>query len=236
MARELRRACNATIATIALIVVSPSSAYSASQCFGTVSNGRINASVKLPINGPNFSAYSQLGHSMGRTYVHSEVASVVVSTYDQLSKQLPQTVFVYGETGWASGGSFRPHRSHQNGLSVDFFVPVRNAKNESVPLPTNVSSRYGYDIEFNSKAQYEQYSIDFHSIAEHLFQLHQAAKARNFEIAQVIFDRVFLPKLLATPRGPYLRKHLHFMKAKPWIRHDEHYHVDFALPCRPKVN
>jgi len=22
------------------------------------------------------------------------------------------------------------------------------------------------------------------------------------------------------------------MKAKPWVRHDEHYHVDFAVPCK----
>ena len=24
-----------------------------------------------------------------------------------------------------------------------------------------------------------------------------------------------------------------FMKGKPWVRHDEHYHVDFAAPCKP---
>jgi penicillin-insensitive murein endopeptidase len=30
-----------------------------------------------------------------------------------------------------------------------------------------------------------------------------------------------------------LKQNLRFMKNKPWVRHDEHYHVDFAVPCKP---
>jgi penicillin-insensitive murein endopeptidase len=29
----------------------------------------------------------------------------------------------------------------------------------------------------------------------------------------------------------YLKQKLPFMKGKSWVRHDEHYHVDFAVPC-----
>ena len=28
-------------------------------------------------------------------------------------------------------------------------------------------------------------------------------------------------------------KALPFMRGKPWIRHDEHYQVDFGVPCKP---
>ena len=49
----------------------------------------------------------------------------------------------------------------------------------------------------------------------------------------MILDPAYLPALLATPRGPYLRARLRFMKKPAWIRHDEHYHVDFAVPCQP---
>ena len=52
-------------------------------------------------------------------------------------------------------------------------------------------------------------------------------------IALVIFDTAYLPRLRATPRGPYLQQNLKFMKGKPWVRHDEHYHVDFAVNCKP---
>lgn len=204
-----------------------------SQCFGTVSQGRIEGSVKLPVSGPNFSAYSSLAATAGRTHVHAKVADIITASYAALHGSNPSTTYVYGETGWPSGGRFRPHRTHQNGLSVDFFVPVRDAQGKSVPLPTGIGNRLGYDIEFNADARYGEYSIDFPAIAEHLYQLHLAAKARGVGIALVIFDAPFLPKLFATPRGAYLKENLNFMKGKPWVRHDEHYHVDFAVACKP---
>lgn len=206
-----------------------------SQCFGTVSKGRIEGSVKLPTGGANFSAYSKVAVAVGRTYVHSRVAEVVVAAFSALQERTPATTYVYGETGWASGGRLRPHRTHQNGLSVDFFVPVRNAEGKSVPLPTNAANRFGYDIEFDAKARYDEYSIDFAALAEHLYQLHLAAKARGVGIALVILESSYLPRLFATPHGAYLRQNVRFMKGKPWVRHDEHYHVDFAIPCQPNA-
>jgi penicillin-insensitive murein DD-endopeptidase len=203
-----------------------------SQCFGTVSKGRIERSVKLPTSGPNFSAYSTLAATAGRTHVHAKVADIITASYTALQTSSPSTTYVYGETGWPSGGRFRPHRTHQNGLSVDFFVPILNAQGKSVPLPVGIGNRFGYDIEFNADARYDEYAIDFPAIAEHLYQLHLAAKSRGVGIALVILDAPFLPRLFATPRGAYLKQNLNFMKGKPWVRHDEHYHVDFAIPCK----
>jgi len=206
-----------------------------SQCYGTVNSGSIENSVKLPNSGPNFMAYSTLAASTGRTYVHSKVAEIIVSAYASLAAERPATAYVYGETGLASGGRFRPHRSHQNGTSVDFFVPVKNIEGTSVPLPTGIMTRFGYDIEFDANAKYKEYSVDFEAMAEHLYQLHQAAKAQGSGFSLVIFDTQYLPKLFATRRGPYLQQTLPFMKGKPWVRHDEHYHVDFAVTCKPNA-
>lgn len=203
-----------------------------SQCYGTVSKGRLSGAVSLPVSGPNFSAYSKVAAAVGRTYLHSTVAEIVVASYAALQTAAPGTVHVYGETGLASGGRFRPHRTHQNGLSVDFFVPVRDGKDRSVPLPTSVSTRFGYDIEFDASGAYDEYRIDFAALAEHLFQLHAAATARGAGIARVIIDPRFFPPLFDTPRGPWLRATLPFMKATPWVRHDEHFHIDFSVPCK----
>jgi penicillin-insensitive murein endopeptidase len=52
-------------------------------------------------------------------------------------------------------------------------------------------------------------------------------------IALVVLDPPYLPRLFATARGSFLRQTLNFMKVRAWVRHDEHYHVDFAIPCRP---
>lgn len=206
-----------------------------SQCFGTPSKGRIEGSVKLPSSGPNFSAYSSLAAAAGRTHVHSSVAGVIEAAYAALQRDVPSVRYVYGETGWESGGRFKPHHTHQNGLSVDFFVPVRDGAGHSVPLPTSVSNRFGYDIEFDAQARYGSYAIDFEAMAEHLYQLQVAAKAKGVGIALVIFDTAYLPKLFSTRRGADIRQ-LPFMKAKPWVRHDEHYHVDFSVACKPLAN
>lgn len=206
----------------------------ASQCFGTVSNGRIEDSVALPTRGPNFSPYSRTAVALGRTHVHAQVADIVTTAYAELAKATPDVHYVYGETGWPAGGRLRPHRTHQNGLSVDFFVPVRDGRGRSVPLPTNAGDRFGYDIEFDAQGRWGDYRIDFPALAEHLYQLHRAAAARRLGLALVIIDTPYLPRLLATPRGDYLRQHLRFMKGKPWVRHDEHYHVDFAVACKAR--
>jgi penicillin-insensitive murein endopeptidase len=214
-----------------IVQLTSTSVSAQSQCYGSVSSGRIKNSVKLPMSGPNFSAYSKLGALIGRTYVHSTVAAIIATSYAEAFKSDPQVVYVYGETGWPSGGRMRPHRTHQNGLSVDFFVPVRK-DSHSLPLPTSIFNRLGYDIEFDSSAQYDNYTIDFEAMAEQLYQLHKAAISKGAGIALVIFERSFLPKLFATRHGEYLKNNLPFMAGKPWVRHDEHYHVDFDIMCK----
>jgi len=218
---------------VLLSLLAPLIAHAAeSVCFGRTSNGRLEGGVRLPAEGPNFTPYSSLARAAGRTYVHSRVAKVIEESYAALEKALPNTVFVYGETGWRNGGRFRPHRTHQNGLSVDFFVPVLDQAGRSVPIPTSPTTRFGYDLEFNAAAKLDDLQIDFVALAEHLYQLDVAARKNKAPITLVIFDPVYLDRLFATPRGNQIRS-LPFMKGKPWVRHDEHIHVDFSVPCRP---
>ena len=221
------------ICAFALALGAAESSASASQCHGRPGNGRLDNGVRLPVGGDNFSAYSLVAVGAGRTYLHATSAKAVVDAYARLKASSPSVRYVYGETGLASGGPFKPHKTHQNGLSIDFFVPVRDGAGASVALPTSMQTRFGYDIEFGANARYQQYRIDFPALAEHLYQLHAAAQANGAGIDKVIFDTRFLPQLFATPRGPWLRKNLPFMMGKPWVRHDEHYHVDFSLPCEP---
>lgn len=185
----------------AVLLAAPALAGAASTCHGLVHMGRIDGAVKLPQDGPNFYAYSSMAALAGRTYVHSEVAAIVLGAYGALQSALPGTVFVYGETGGVRGGLFKPHRTHQNGLSVDFFVPVRDAAGRSVPLPTPATSRFGYDIEFDAQGRYGAYRIDFPALAEHLFHLDTAARARGLGLAKVIIDPRYETSFCSTPRA-----------------------------------
>lgn len=218
---------------LAALLTSAASFAIESTCFGTVSAGVLENGVKLPLTGKNFSAYSGIGAAAGRTYVHSKVESVIVAAYARLSITEPDKVFVYGETGWAGGGRMRPHRTHQNGLSVDFMVPVTDKAGRSVALPTSAFNKYGYGIDFDTEGQFGELGIDFEAMAEHLYELAAAAKRQNAGIALVIFDPPLMPLLFNTKRGAWLKANLPFMQGQAWIRHDEHYHVDLSVPCKP---
>jgi penicillin-insensitive murein endopeptidase len=147
-------------ATVLALLVSSSAFSVDSTCYGTVSHGRLENGAQIPLYGPNFNPYSALGPTLGRTYVHSKVRDIVVAAYSALQTTAPDKVFVYGETGWSSGGRIRPHRTHQNGTSVDFFVPVQDKGGRSVLIPTSALNKYGYNIEFDDQARYEGLTID----------------------------------------------------------------------------
>lgn len=228
-----RRARSLLLLVLASLVASSGAglASRASVCYGTSSNGKLEHGRNLPLSGANFRAYSTLGWSLGRTYLHDHAQAIVLDAYAALQKSMPDKTFVYGETGWASGGRMRPHKTHRNGSSADLMVPVV-LSGRSVPLPTAVSNRYGYDIEFDNRGRYGEYRIDFEALGEHLYQLHRAAQKRHVRIQRVIFEVPLQRLLMQTRRGPYLRQHLPFSTRPAWVRHDEHVHVDFDLRCR----
>jgi penicillin-insensitive murein endopeptidase len=195
--------------------------------------GKLENGCKLPSEGDNFTSYSSLGVMLGRTYVHCKVADVIKTAYKSMNDQYPQKVFMYGETGWASGGSFKPHKTHHNGLSVDFMVPVVDKAGKSVALPTNTFNKFGYAIEFDAEGRSEELTIDFEAITAHLLAIKKAADAKHVKIWRVIFDPKLQPFLKKTKSWLAIKDQIQFSKRKSWVRHDEHYHVDFDIPCKP---
>lgn len=208
--------------------------YAKSVCYGTTSNGWLKNGVQLPASGANFEGYSTLARLAGRTYVHSTVRDIIVDAYKILETEQPKKVFKYAETGWKKGGKFKPHKTHRNGLSVDFMVPVLNEKNKSVHLPTNIFNKLGYNLKFDSKGRLGKLRIDYEATAAHIVALHQAAKKRGVGLWRVIFDPKLQPFLFKTKYGNYLKANIRFSKRRSWVRHDEHYHIDFQVKCRKR--
>lgn len=163
--------------------------------------------------------------------MHSAVYTVVLAAYKHLETSAAGKQFTYGETGLASGGKFAPHKTHQNGLSVDFFVPVVNDQGKSIPFPASPLNKFGYNIEFNQQGRFDRLRIDFTAMALHLIALKKAADAEGIGIRVVIFDNQLQNLLFADDTGKKLPKLLPFSVKKPWVRHDEHYHIDFVIPC-----
>lgn len=204
-----------------------------SVCYGSTKQGRLSHGVPLPGQGKNFVAYSNAAHWLGRTYVHSTVRKIVVDAYKSLESEQPNKKYKYAETGFEKGGPFKPHKTHQNGLSVDFTVQVVDSEGNSILLPTHPFNKYGYGIEFDQSGRYDEYTIDYEALAAHIVALDKAAKANGVSLWRVIFDPVLQPFLLKTSYGEYLKKNIRFSKKRSWVRHDAHYHVDLQVPCRP---
>ena len=204
----------------------------ASTCYGTPENGSLEGGVSLPRTGANFETYSSVGWLAGRTYVHSKVHSVLMRAFKALETSAPGKIFVYGETGWESGGRIRPHKTHRNGTSVDLMVPVLQ-EGRSVALPSSAFNKYGYSIEFNDRGVYEDYQIDWEALSQWIYEIHRSVSNQGVGIRRIIFEVPLQKLLLATKHGAYLKKYIVFSTKQAWVRHDEHIHIDFSVPCLP---
>ena len=200
-----------------------------SESIGTPGRGALKNGKRLPSRGGNFSAYSRLGALLGRNSVHHRVRDCVVEAYRAMHEKYPDKVFVYGETGRPSGGSFKPHKTHQNGLSVDFMVPVMDDKGRSLPLPASPFNKFGYGIEFDRAGRADELQIDFEAMAAHIFELQSAAGRTRLKIQKIIFAPELQPHLFKTEHGKKIRASITFSSKPAWVRHDEHYHVDFVV-------
>jgi penicillin-insensitive murein endopeptidase len=203
-----------------------------SVCRGTATNGSLEAGRRLPRAGENYRAYSVLGFLAGRTFVHSAVRDAMRDAYLDLSRSRPELRFVYAEGGWPWGGRFAPHKTHANGTSVDFHVPVRTLGGEVAELPTSPFNLFGYAVRFDSAGRSGPHRLDFEAMGLHLLALDRAAQAHGIGIRRVIFDIGLHKRLAATEPGAEAIKRLPFNTRQAWVRHDEHYHIDFAVPCR----
>ncbi|MGJ8664244.1 MAG: penicillin-insensitive murein endopeptidase [Marinicella sp.] len=202
-----------------------------STCYGQTHSGSIKNAVQLPAAGANYKVFSQLAWYLGRTYVHSQVSTVMLNSYAELQQAYPSALFMYAETGWPHGGAFKPHKTHQNGLSVDFMVPVTNENRLPVYLPVGIKNRWGYDFEFNQAGEMENYSIDFDLMSSHLKSLSELADKSGFKLKKIYFDPLLQAHLFAAKHGTWVKQNLTFNSNQAWVRHDEHYHVDFAVKC-----
>lgn len=191
-----------------------------STCYGQTNNGRLENGVLVRADPARY--YCDVCVILGRVYAHAPVADTVTAAYQSLVDRFPETDFVLGEVGWRRGGAFKPHRTHQNGLSVDFMVPLT----AGVILPTDGSTRFGYDLEFDSDGKGPAGQIDFDAIDAHLQALEAEARNRGGRIRRIFFAPDLSARLSTETRAKFA-----FNAREAWVRHDDHYHVDFDFPC-----
>lgn len=203
-----------------------------SVCYGTPSAGRLTGAKRLPLSGDNFQAYSAFMWAIGRTSMHGNVRDTLAEAFAELAAKSPELQFVYGEISWPRGGPLPPHRTHRNGTSVDIFVPVRDlAGNVSVP-PTWPWFAFGYGLHYDSEGRGHGQVIDFEALASLIEAIQRAGTKNGAKVRRVILETDLQRKLFATEAGRAISGRVPFMRTNAWVRHDEHIHVDFEVPCQ----
>jgi penicillin-insensitive murein endopeptidase len=203
---------------------------SPSRSVGTPAQGRLEHGHPIPPSGPGFVTYSYLGSALGRQYVHGAVRDLLVEAFAACARDRPNRRFVVGETGWPHGGRFWPHRSHENGLSVDVFMPLRDGAGRARDVAAWPWNEFGYGLDFDAKGKLGDLSIDFDEVALLLTEIDARARAFGLRVQQIIVAPEYVPLILASTSGKRMGGLSGAFQRRPvWWRHDEHVHLDFAV-------
>lgn len=200
---------------------------------GTVNNGSLKNSTVVPFEGPNFIYFDTNSYLGGRAHTRPDVSSTIQMAYAEM-KGISERLFVIMELSLPEGGEILPHRTHQNGLSVDFMSPLLKDGKPYTDLDLEGAPHYLLDFDDQGRwTEDPSVSIDFDVVAMHILALQQAAKKNKLKISKVIWKMELRDDLLATPHGMelanagiYITRNL-----SPLINrlHDDHYHVDFEV-------
>ncbi|MFB6340925.1 hypothetical protein ACE1ET_04360 [Saccharicrinis sp. FJH62] len=204
-----------------------------SQSTGTVSNGRLTNGYKLPYNGDNFKYYSFFDYYiLGRSYVHSDIYRITLDSYADLKKIYPDYTFRIMECSGRKGGRSFPHRTHQNGTSIDFMTPlIKDGKTDLFWDHTGMA-RYALKFDQDGKLSLnKKVQIDFEKLAMHIIALEKNAKKRGYHIKKVILETNLKDELFNSKFGDQLKSSgIYFVKSltkRINELHDDHYHIDF---------
>jgi len=205
----------------------------ASVSMGQVHDGALVNGKLFPFNGKNFRYFDTMSYIHDRAFLNDKVRSSVIAAYKALDTLAPGRQFRIMECSNKNGGQMSGHRTHQNGLSIDFMTPL---KKDSVPfyLLDDMGGNH-YLLDFDSSGVWTQdssISIDFDMMALHILTLEKCARKKGIRIVKVIWKLELKPELFATPNGKKLKRTgIYFTRNHtPAINrsHDDHYHIDFG--------
>ena len=255
-----------TFLTAVLFVVILVSALSAREVFynnkgvsishGTRSNGSLENAWLVPYSGSNYKYFSFYSfYIMDNAYLNDKVCRALEAAYKTCELTAPEVFYRYMECSDHDGGPVYFHKSHRNGLSVDFMVP--KLKNGETFTSLDSWGLAHYFLEFDNTGKLrntypflnfihpyfsgivgrylidEDIEVDFESMAKHILALDDACKREHISIRKVIMKLEFKDEFFKTPTGqkvkargvPFAQK----LSTAVNNMHDDHYHIDFKI-------
>lgn len=200
---------------------------------GSPRKGKLKNGSLIPPSGPNFKYFADESYLKGRAYVNSNVKSVLLSAFTALESSCPSQIFQVMECAHEEGGELWPHRTHQNGTSVDLMLP--KLKGEQVDYSIDGIGLNHYFLNTDREGNYidhEGVKINFEHTAQLILAINNAARQKGWEISKVIFRIELKKHLMATASGKKIaQENIYFaqqLSKKVNEFHDDHIHIDFA--------
>lgn len=205
-----------------------------SESIGTVSNGQLKNGKLLPFEGTNYRHFDTACYLQDRAYLNDKLLSAVLETYTHFEIIRPKRRFTIMECSGKHGGPLHPHRTHQNGLSIDFMMPL--LKDGAPCYDYDNTGQEHYLLDFNDAGQLTQdtaVAIDFELVAQHILVLDSIGKPKGVGVKKVIINTDLKDELFAGKYGKKLMSSGIYVvqSLTPLINglHDDHYHVDFGI-------
>ena len=203
-----------------------------SQVIGTVSKGKLAHGKLAPFYGENFSYFDSRSYLSHRAFTSDNVLSAILASYKDMESIADKRHFYLMELSNKEGGQIYPHRTHQNGLSADFMMPMLKENAPYIGLDTLGIDHYW--LKFNNKGEYsedESIKVDFELIAKHILNLEKNARKNGLKISKVIIKIEFKDELFSSAAGKKLKNSGIYVvqNLSKLINdiHDDHYHIDF---------
>ena len=202
---------------------------------GTVKNGELINGRRFPKKGSNYKYFSKITYFLkNRAWVNAKVLDIAIEAYKKCEITMPKRKFLLMECSHKKGGRMWPHRTHQNGTSIDFASPLK--KNEKPYHGDQWKGVFHYAMQFDAFGRWKRnknISIDFEAIGKHILALEKEANKRNMFIKKVLLKINLKDEFFKTKSGKKVKsKGIYFAKYLPKLIddvHDDHYHIDFAF-------
>lgn len=202
---------------------------------GTSANGSLKNAYQVDYKTNNSRYFSPLSYYLlGTSYVHSKLYNTLLESYAACEKTCPGNKFRLMECAVKKGGKVLIHRTHQNGLSVDFMVP--KLKNEKQIKRYDRLGIWHYLLKFDKEGKLgkkKKVSIDFETMAKHIIALDNAAKNNGLAIRIVILKINLKDDFFKTTSGKEVKRRgiyfAQYLQKNVDNVHDDHYHVDFII-------
>jgi len=227
------------IALLGLVIVCvPNIFYSnsgVSISHGTPGNGSLENAYQIKYKTKNSRYFSPMSYYLlGNGYVNSRLYSTLLDSYSECERTCPKIDFRIMECSDKKGGKVLIHRTHRNGLSIDFMVPkIKNGKQKKFYDRLGL---WHYLLQFDSNGRLKmnkKISIDFETIGRHIIALDNAARKNGLVVSKVILKIDLKDDFFKTPSGKEIkRRGIYFARQLPKnvdMMHDDHYHVDFKV-------